>query len=117
MERAVSQGYNVGDDPSCGFGSGIGDLADGPRDGVGLLGLYSQAIPARPPVRSSVLVDRVPPPACREATPVDGQGRERAGDLGCDVGAVELPIGLEVPITATASNVAEPVSGRATYTG
>ncbi|MEZ5372732.1 MAG: hypothetical protein R2704_08340 [Microthrixaceae bacterium] len=117
VERAVSSGYNVGDDPSCGFGSGIGDLADGPRDGVGLLGLYARSIPARPPVRSSVLVDRVPPPACREHALVDGQGRERAGDLGCDVGAVELPVGLEVPLTATASRVAEPVSARATYTG
>lgn len=116
VERAVSSGYNVGDDTSCGFGTGIGDLADGPRDGVGLLGLYSRSIPARPPVRNSVLVDRVPPTACRE-TRLDGQGRDRDGDLGCDVGAVELPVDLVVPLTATASNVAEPVSARATYTG
>lgn len=42
VERATSHGYNVGDDPSCGFGSGVGDLSDGPRDGVGLLGYYQE---------------------------------------------------------------------------
>jgi hypothetical protein len=117
VDRANSEGYNVGDDPSCGFGSGVGDLADGPRDAVGLLGLYGEDLPGRPPVPGSVLVDRIPPPTCLEITTYDGQGRERKPNQSCDVGSMELPVGLEVPLTATASNVAEPVSARATYTG
>ena len=123
VERATSHGYNVGDDPSCGFGSGVGDLSDGPRDGVGLLGYYQgdlqerPPVPARPPVPNGVLVDRVPPPTCLAHVKTDGQGRSRSGDRGCDVGPVELPVGLDVPMTATPARVAAAVSGRATYTG
>lgn len=118
VERTESGGYNVSDDSSCGFGDGLGDLTNGPSDAVGLLGTYSKAIPARPPVAGSVLVDRVPSPACLAKTDIDGQERSRGGDdASCDVGAIEHPEGLRVPLTATAATAAKPVPGEANYTG
>ncbi len=136
VERPTSKGYNVGDDSSCGFGLGLGDVANGPRNAVGLLDYYSRALPARPPVPGSVLVDRVPARACLAKTDIDGQKRSRPADLtrtdtdttadadtevdmgaSCDVGAVELPRGLDVPLTAIAGPVATPVPAEARYTG
>lgn len=117
VERTISEGYNVGDDSSCGFGSGLGDLSNGPRDAVGLLGTYGAEIPGRPPVKGSVLVDRVPSAACLERATVDGQGRSREGVVSCDVGAIETPGDLDVSLTAIAGPVARPVAGQASYTG
>ena len=123
VERTTSEGYNVGDDASCGFGPGLGDVANGPNNAVGLLDYYERSLPARAPVPGSVLVDRVPTQACLPRTRPsydDGQGRNRktlAADAGCDVGAVELPVGLDVPLTATAGPVATPVPAEARYTG
>ena len=122
VERATSDGYNVGDDSSCGFGPGLGDVANGPRNAVGLLDYYGRPIPARAPVPGSVLVDRVPSRACLARTTVDGQRRSRraaaaGAGAGCDVGAVELTDGLDVPLTAVAGPVATPVPAEARYTG
>ena len=62
----------------------------------------------------------MPSRACLARTTVDGQRRSRraaAAGAGCDVGAVELTNGLDVPLTAVAGPVATPVPAEARYTG
>jgi predicted outer membrane repeat protein len=103
----TSNGYNVDDDGSCGFGSGTGDKSDLSTD----LQLGTLADNGGPgltmlPAKGSPLVDAVALGGCESsgittdergvARPQDGTGLNDI-DPGCDIGAVEL----EGPATTT----------------
>ena len=113
----TSNGYNVDDDGTCGFGSGPGDHSD-LTTALGLAALAANGGVGQTqlPAASSPLVDKIPTASCGAGAGIttDERGVTRPQGSACDIGAVELsttsPTSSTTSTTATSSTTATPAS-------
>jgi len=94
----LSSGYNFDTDGTCGFGSGPGDVDDGPDPQLGGITDNGGSTPTRLPGAGSPLIDAIPPASCLPMLAFDQRAIDRPmdgdanGTLGCDIGSVEVNI-------------------------
>jgi hypothetical protein len=120
LTSTTSNGYNYSDDPSCGFGSGTGDVTDGPDPQLGALGDNGGPTPTMEPAAGSPLLDVIPVASCEAdgaaAITADQRGISRPQGSGCDIGAVEVEVAAPVP-PAPPAPPPVPVAAVARFTG
>ena len=114
----TSNGYNVDDDGTCGFGTGTGDQSD-LATSLALGALADNGGPGltQLPGATSPLVDQIPVASCGAGAGIttDERGATRPFGAGCDIGAVEA--GASIPATTTtvpATTVAPSASSTST---
>jgi len=123
LTSTVSNGYNYSDDPSCGFGSGDGDVTDGPDPQLGALGDNGGPTQTMEPAPGSPLLDAIPVASCQAdgaaGITTDQRGVTRPQGLGCDIGAVEVEVIPPSPLVppAPAPAPAAPIAAVARFTG
>ncbi len=101
-----SSGYNyeegLGD---CGFGSGPGDVTNGPSPQPGPLADNGGPTQTMAPQAGSRLADAIPVGACQAdgaaGVSTDQRGVARPQGVGCDVGAVEVQVSTPAPVVVT----------------
>lgn len=118
VEVTESMGWNFGDDRSCGFGSGTGDVDSLHTSQLGALTVYSGHTFSRPPALKSPVINVVPTSVCKAQAVGDQMGSERPSGAFCDAGAVELTLGMKpLPYVAAPSRPASPTARPVNYTG
>ena len=102
VSSTTTNGYNVDDDGTCGFGAGTGDQSN-LATSLDLAALADNGGPGptRLPGASSPLVDQIPTAACGAGLGIttDERGGLRPAGTACDIGAVEA--GATLPTTTT----------------
>ncbi len=115
----TSNGYNVDDDGTCGFGSGPGDLSDYSGSfGLGPFEPHQSVRDTMYPEAGSPLLDAVPVAACGMGMDitVDEDGVTRPQGPGCEIGASEVFLGVpDVPTTPITP--AAPIAAQPAFTG
>ncbi len=94
---AGSQGYNYGDDDTCGFTAST-DKASAASPQLGALAANGGPTPTQLPATTSPLLDQIPPAACQVA--IDQRGITRPQGTGCEIGAVEVEVVTPAPAAA-----------------
>jgi hypothetical protein len=121
LTSTTSSGYNYSDDDSCGFGSGTGDVGDGPDPQLGALGDNGGPGPTMEPAFGSPLLDAIPVASCQAdgamGITTDERGVLRPQGPGCDIGAVEVEVVAPEPLVPPAATPAAPVAAVARFTG
>jgi predicted outer membrane repeat protein len=95
-----SLGYNFGEDATCGFGAGPGDITDGGDPLLAALADNGGPTLTRLPAADSPLLEQIPAAECGGPDgdiTTDQRGLPRPGFELCDIGAVELQPEPPVP--------------------
>ena len=93
----TSQGYNYGDDDTCGFDAGT-DKASAPSPQLGALASNGGPTMTQLPALTSPLLDAIPPAAC--LVNIDQRGITRPQGTGCEIGSVEIEVVAAAPEAA-----------------
>jgi len=107
---------------TCGFGSGTGDVTNGPDPLLASLASNGGPTQTRLPHPGSPLIDAIPTASCQSdgasGIGTDQRGVTRPQGGGCDIGAVEVePAGPSGPSGAAAPSPAAPVAAVVRFTG